>query len=183
MGVKQSSTQFEKKSYISPIPGTFGATAARKNHITVYNDKTFLYVPIKPQMFVLDVKQWLAAQNCRDIRLYYKERQLRDESKLQDLGLDDTCMLRAVSIDSIKTDEGSQESQAKLSTSTVSIKSCPVKDSSFSSNHDSLCSLPVKGSLWDIDFSIYAVPEAGRLTNKIKRVKDKSVTEVAVAAD
>jgi hypothetical protein len=169
MGGSQSSKELERKRYISPIPGTFGAPAARKDHITVYNDKIFCYVPIKSQMNVSDVKAWLASQSYKDIRLFHKEKELDDHSALQELGLDETCMLRAVSNDSFKTDGKSQESLAKLSTSSVSFKSCPVRDFSFTSTPDQSYNSSANSSFWEIDFSVYAVPEAGCLTNKVKK--------------
>jgi hypothetical protein len=123
-------------------------------------------------MSVNDVKAWLASQSYKHIRLFYKAKELDDHCSLQELGLDETCMLRAVLNDSFKTDEKSQESQAKLSTSSVSFKSCPVRDFSFTSTPDQSCSLSVNSSFLEIDFSVYAVPEAGRLTNKVKKSRE-----------
>lgn len=157
---------------IIPLPGTYGALTRKRNHLTVYSPKLhlFCYVQIAPQWTVRDLKLQLTLkfshQQC--FSLFLGDTPLLDTALLTSLQLTESSLLRLEFLeDSVEIEDWSKDGSGPVSN---------LKDSVAmgSTTPDSAQSLPCK-QLWEIDFSVYALPDEGVLSTPSKR-KSKAKT-------
>ena len=189
MGQKPLKDTKDKSHYIAPVPGTHGAPTRKHNHITVYSDSmhVFLYLPVTAGMTVRDIKKQLSEKFGRSkaIRLFSEGREMEDFT-----GIDNTKeaskLLFRMHIDE---DEGaaSFEASMKLDISNNSARSapCSAKDSMLmgsSTPDNSTHSLPVKKP-WEIDFSVYALPEGEQLSGIGKKRRVRQLHPIAESGD
>ena len=170
----QTPPHCEKVSFkpIIPLPGTYGALTLRRNHLTVYSPKLhlFCYVQIAPEWTVRDLKHQLTLkfshQQC--FSLFLRDTLLLDTAPLASLQVTESSLLRLEFLeDSEENEDWSKDESGPV---------CGLKDSVAmgSTTPDSAQSLPCKQP-WEIDFSVYALPEAGALSTPPRR-KSKAKT-------
>jgi hypothetical protein len=157
---------------IAPLPGTYGALTRKRNHVTVYSPKLhlFCYVKIAPEWTVQDLKHQLilkfSHQQC--FSLFLGDTLLLDAALLASLQVTEGSLLRLEFLeDSVEGEDWSKDESGPV---------CGLKDSVAmgSTTPDSAQSLPCKQP-WEIDFSVYALPEAGALSTPPRR-KSKAKT-------
>ena len=161
MGEKLSSPISLKHISIQPLPGSYGAPVRRKGHLTVYTDHEVLYVKLDPHMTVEKLKEFVKGRTGKHMKVFHKTIELIEPKTLEEFGIDEFAMIKATE-ETLDT-----ESLIYSEFSCKSCKSCSINHSKISSP-DSAKSLP-NLNLLDMDLSIYAVPEVGRLKNRSKK--------------
>lgn len=167
MGQRPSREYKGKTHLIAPVPGTHGAPTRKLNHVTVYSDSlhVFLYLPLASGSTVNNLKRQLHDKfgHSKVVRLFHEGRELED-SALMEEGTESSKLLLRMQLEDSST---SFDTSLKLDLSNHSARSapCSAKDSLLLSStpDNSALSQPVKKP-WEIDFSVYALPEAEGLT-------------------
>lgn len=157
MGGKPSKLVTVNTMPIHPLPGSYGAPIRRKGYLTVYTEKELVYIKLKPDMTLDQLKDYVKEKTGRIVKIFFKESEVLEEKTLEELGIDEFSMIKAT-IDTADT-----ESQACSDFSSKSNKSYSIRNFSY----ESAKSLPSLNKL-DIDLSVYAAPEIGVLKNKVK---------------
>lgn len=169
MGQKTSSETKEKTHYIAPVPGTHGAPTRKPHHVTVYSDSLhiFLYLPVAAGSTAKDLKRQLSDKYGRSkvIRLFRDGNELTDSSLIEE-GLEGSKLLLRMQLDDLST---SVDTSFKLDLSNGSARSAPC-----SGKHSLLLSAASEPSQlvrkpWEIDFSVYALPEVEALSASRKK--------------
>lgn len=174
MGTKQTLQMPIPKQIIKPLPGTYGAPVRKREHITIYTEKDVFYIKIHPHMKIQEIIYQLEEKTGEKLKIYLNSLQLTENSSLESAGIDQFALLRAVGKSSSETDDSQSNSKLNYTNnSSKSIRSCPILENSASSTPESSHSVPCNKAIWDLDLSIYAAPEAGMITNKIKSKKHK----------
>jgi len=147
MGNKQSK-QEKSQSPIKPLPGTYGAPVRKRGHITIYTEKEVYYMPYAPSTTISSLKSSLFKVTGKNYSLFANNKRLKNRLTLAECGVPEFGMLKALS-----------KEVDNSSASNNSVRSCPLvsRDTSLSK------------SLWDMDLSVYAAPEAGTLAKKKPR--------------
>lgn len=162
MGQRPSHDIKGKAHYIAPVPGTHGAPTRKLNHVTVYSDSlhVFLYLPVAAGTTIKELKRHLHDKFGRSkvIRLFHEGRELSDSAQIEE-GTETSKLLLKMQLEECST---SFDTSLKLDLSGNSALSapCSAKDSLLLSStpENSALSQPVKKP-WDIDFSVYALPD------------------------
>ena len=172
MGQKPSREYKGKAHFIAPVPGTHGAPTRKLNHVTVYSDSlhVFLYLPVVSGSTVKVLKRQLHDKfgHSKVIHLFHEGRELEDSALIEE-GTESSKLLLRMQLEDSST---CFDTSLKLDLSNNSARSAPclAKDSMLLSStpENSVLSQPVKKP-WEIDFSVYALPEEGRLTASRKK--------------
>lgn len=181
MGQKVSSDCKEKSRYIAPVPGTHGAPTRKLNHVTVYSDSlhVFLYLPVAAGSTAKDLKRQLHDKYGRSkvIRLFHGGCELADTVLIEE-GAEGSKLLLRMQLEDFST---SVDTSLKLDLSNGSARSAPCSGKhsvllSGTSEHSSACSQPVKRP-WEIDFSVYALPEVEGLSASKKKCMLRTIAE------
>ena len=155
---------------IAPLPGTYGTATRKKNHVTVYSPQQhlFCYIQISPDWTVQDLKQQLQLKFSHHpgLCLYLGEVLLGDSDLLTALQVTERSLLRM----EFSEEPIGLDVEYCSRDGTVLSAPCSLKDSAVmgSTTPDSTQSLPCKQP-WEIDFSVYALPEAGLLATPTRR--------------
>ncbi|CAG9334008.1 unnamed protein product [Blepharisma stoltei] len=174
MGTKQSMPMPFPRQIIKPLPGTYGAPVRKKEHITIYTEKDVFYIRIHPQMKIQEIIFQLEEKTGEKLKLYMNSLALDDNCTLESVGIDQFALLRAVGKTSSETDDSQSNSKLNVTNnSSKSIRSCPILENSAASTPETSHSVTVNKVILDIDLSVYAAPEAGQLTNKMKAKKQR----------
>lgn len=155
------------------MPGTYGAPTRKKNHITVYSPRLnlFCYVPITADSTVQDIKCQLQLKLSHPLsmRLFNHDQELEDSQLLSLHHITERSLLKVEFLDepsSLEVD--SMESLGKLDLSGLSgfSKDSMALGSNTPDSTSSSSSRP-----WEIDFSVYALPDAELSVQSTKRSK------------
>jgi len=160
---------------IAPMPGTYGAPTRKKNHITVYSPhmNLFCYLPTTLDSTVHDIKHQLQLKLSHPLsmRLYQHEQELEDSQTLAFYHLTERSLLKVEFLDEPSSLEvESMESLGKLDLSALSgiSKDSMAVGSTTPDSSSSSSSRP-----WEIDFSVYALPDAEISVQSQKRSKKR----------
>lgn len=160
---------------IAPLPGTYGAATRKKNHVTIYSPQQhlFCYIQTYPDWTVQDLKQQLQLKFSHHpgLSLYLGDTLLGDSDLLTALQVTEKSLLRVQFADDLV---GLEEEDCSREGSALSAP-CLLKDSAVmgSTTPDSTLSLPCKQP-WEMDFSVYALPDAGLLATPRRKSKAKA---------
>jgi len=177
MGQKPSNESKEKTHYIAPVPGTHGAPTRKLHHVTVYSDSLhiFLYLPVAAGSTAKDLKRQLCDKYGRSkvIRLFRDGNELADCSLIEE-GPEGSKLLLRMQLEDLST---SVDTSLKLDLSNGSVRSA-----SCSGKHSLLLSAASEPSQmvkkpWEIDFSVYALPEVEALSAGRKKRTLQTIAE------
>ena len=161
---------------ISPLPGTYGSPTRKKSHLTIYSPSLhlFAHVPFTPSSTVQEVKFQLQLKlNCPlEVRLVQRGVELQDGQCLEHYKVTEKSLLR---VEFVGEWEGKAGGSGEISGGLESVAVGSTKQDSGSIS----TSRP-----WEIDFSIYALPDAELSVPPIKRARKgiKPVPKPATSA-
>jgi hypothetical protein len=150
---------------ISPLPGTYGAPTRKKNHITVYSPSLhlFCYVPFHPDSTIQDIKYQLQLKLSHPLAMHLLQRdiELQDCQCLSFYHITERSLLKVEFVDepsSLEMESGGKWEQSGISGGSIAVGSTKQDSSSMSASRP-----------WEIDFSIYALPDAELSVRPIKQ--------------
>ena len=150
---------------IAPLPGTYGTNTRKKNHVTVYSPQLnlFCHIPLAPDWTMQDLKHQLRLKftHHQSLSVYLNDCLIGDDTVLAALEVTERSLLRVeFSEDSVILEESSKDGSLGVCSAP-----CSLKDSAGmgSTTPDSTHSMTWKQP-WEIDFSVYALPDNGVLT-------------------
>jgi hypothetical protein len=124
------------------VPGQYGLRIVRKSTICVYSKQQLHSLKVSPSTTVAQVADQIPTSS-HSFKLYFEDKELPMTATLQDLGIGEAALLKLVEEESVDSASTGTETSWSMDSTIASSRKLNS----------------VEGSCWDVDLSVYSVPD------------------------